>query len=235
MAWVDLIGKKFGRLTVLRRDEKKNMGKVFLLCRCDCGNECSVRADHLKSGETQSCGCLHAEIIKRVKTVHGMAGKRLQVIWNNMKARCYNPKSQHYNRYGGRGISICPEWVNDCSKFITWALNNGYSDDLTIDRINNDGNYEPQNCRWVTQQEQAQNTSQNVRVRCIETGKQYRSISEAAADNGIHPNSITNALYGRTRTAGRKHWELVDEIAACCVESFQNRGDQSSRIDNYTR
>lgn len=161
-AFKDLAGKKFNRLTA-ETPIRKN-GKVYWICRCECGNTKEVSSGNLVTGAVMSCGCLQRERSAehcRSMATHKMFGTRLYRIWTCMNDRCYNPHHPHYGRYGGRGIKVCDEWKSDKSRFFDWAKNNGYSDSLSIDRINNDGNYEPSNCRWATMREQQLNRSSN--------------------------------------------------------------------------
>jgi hypothetical protein len=164
--FIDLTGKKFGRLLVLSFDHKGKDGTTFWRCKCDCGKEKDVRSDCLTSGSTMSCGCLNVDLSSsRIKHGDGRraVSVRLYRILVNIKQRCENKKHPCYKHYGERGIKLCSEW-RDYSIFKQWALENGYQDNLSIDRINNDGNYEPSNCRWVSQKIQTNNTRSNRRI-----------------------------------------------------------------------
>lgn len=156
----DLTGQKFGRLTVIKSFTKNK--RIYCECICECGNKTITRYDHLlTSSNTKSCGCLRKEknriIAKKNFTTHGLRYSRLYIIFTGMKQRCYNQKNPSYPRYGGRGIKICDEWLNDFMNFYNWAMSNGYDDKLSIDRIDVNGNYEPSNCRWETNQNQCRN------------------------------------------------------------------------------
>lgn len=154
---IDLANTKFGRLLVLNTFERRKR-YIYWLCKCDCGNEKYIRSDHLRYGKITSCGCFEKEARKEGNhTTHGLSKTRIFKIFHGMKKRCYNPECVAYSNYGGRGIKICDEWLNNYTSFHDWALSNGYADNLSIDRIDVNGNYEPSNCRWVDAKIQANN------------------------------------------------------------------------------
>lgn len=159
----NLVGKKFGRLTVVEISGRTNRQQVTWRCLCECGNYTVVSNTGLQSGNTKSCGCLkHDILIRRNKKGSDPDKKtRLYRIWQRMKYRCENEQSSDYKYYGGKGVSVCENWKNDFQSFKKWALINGYNDDLTIDRINVNGNYEPSNCKWATMAQQCINTTKN--------------------------------------------------------------------------
>ncbi len=188
---LDLVGRTFGRLTVVQRGENDRFGKTRWLCRCECGNEKVINSRTLMSGDTQSCGCLRAEMLKNIATTHGGSASRLYNTWEGMKSRCYYPKNQRFARYGGRGITVCEEWHNSFEAFRDWALSSGYRDDLTIDRIDVNGNYEPANCRWATNDEQMSNTSRNT---ILSYKGQTKTVSQWAEAVGISYTTIISRI-----------------------------------------
>jgi hypothetical protein len=176
----DLTGRVYGSLCVVEFAHIYH-GHAYWLCRCECGSYTIARGSHLKAGNISSCGC------KKGNITHGESKTRLYNIWNNMKQRCQNPENTEYHRYGGRGISVCAAWGNYAT-FRDWALSHGYAPNLSIDRKDNNGNYEPDNCRWATARQQANNTRQN---RLIELDGQSYSVSEWARRLGIKQSTIS--------------------------------------------
>lgn len=194
---IDLTGKQFGRLHVICRVGRDKHRHVMWKCRCDCGQICFVAGDNIKCGNTKSCGCLSKELSSRrgkKQKTHGMTNSRLYNIYNGVKERCYNKNCPSYKNYGGRGIIMCDEWLDKDNGFVNfrnWSIQNGYIDKLTIDRINNNGNYEPNNCRWVTRKEQ----QNNRRCNTLLTYKgETKSIAQWSEQLGVNHMTLRGRL-----------------------------------------
>ena len=154
---LDLTGQRFGMLTAIKPIGLNNHGKMIWKCICDCGNTAMPVGSSLKSGNSKTCGCTRMKNLRKSTTKHGFRHHPLYTVWRHMKNRCANSNNWAYKWYGGRGITVCDKWINDAKAFILWALDNGWEKGLQIDRIDNDGNYEPSNCRFVTPKENANN------------------------------------------------------------------------------
>ena len=258
----DLTGLKFNRLTVIklhhtqkifRKNKQIYENKYYWLCKCECGNEKVIEGSYLRNNRIKSCGCLLSENgknimknqkIKEIITTHGKTHTRLYKIFAGMKRRCFNKNEKAYKNYGGRGIKICNEWLSDFMNFYNWAMANGYSDDLTIDRIDNNGNYEPSNCRWVNYKEQARNRRQNLLItykgetHCLSEWAEIVKIDDKVLSYRLKNNwSIekvlttperkitkgkkvrcieTNEIFKSTKYAGEKFNINYSDISACC-------------------
>lgn len=160
MIRADVIGQVFGRLTVvaIRRLPVGKIDRTMASVKCDCGAEKTVKLDLLKRGKTRSCGCLQKELASARRTTHGLSSHPLHVVWVGMIGRCHNKGNSKFKQYGERGISVCGEWRNDFQSFYDFSIKNGWHFGLQIDRIDNNGNYQPSNCRFVTCKENMANT-----------------------------------------------------------------------------
>jgi hypothetical protein len=187
----DLSNKKFGRLTVIKFLGLDNYNQAQWMCECDCGNERQVKTSKLTSGVIISCGCLNYSTTSENKIVHGMANTIIYKRWAGIKGRCCNPKNHAYKDYGGRGIKICDEWKEDFVAFYSWAMENGYNENLSIDRIDVNGNYTPDNCRWVTSIEQQNNTRHNI---LLTVNGVTHTVAEWAKIVGVTRHLIYNRL-----------------------------------------
>lgn len=162
---MEIIGQKFNNITIIRdlgRFDKNGTGNVqrYVEVECKCGNVFQVLYNSVKGGNTKSCGCHKKKVARESMKAnrydwskHGMSREKIYKVWTSMKQRCENEKEKYYHRYGGRGISVCEEWTNEKDGFINfynWAVDNGYEEGLSIDRVENDGDYEPSNCQWIT-------------------------------------------------------------------------------------
>lgn len=180
MIGLDLSGQKFGRLLVVKDTGKRKRRQKIWMCVCDCGNKKEVATSYLINGDVKSCGCYRKECeINNLSKfwgqpkTHGLSKTRIYRIWADMKERCFNPRKRCYKFYGGRGITVCSEWQENFMDFYNWAMLNGYQDNLTIDRVNVNGNYEPSNCRWATAREQANNKQLTKRVTILGETKTF--------------------------------------------------------------
>jgi hypothetical protein len=188
---IDLIGQRFGKLTVIERSENSCGGKTRWVCRCDCGKEKVILGDSLRKGRTSSCGCKYLESNKGRNTTHGQTSTRIYRIWLSVKQRCCYKNSSTYKIYGDRGITVCEEWKNDFQTFHEWAMSHGYTDELTIDRIDVNGNYEPSNCRWVDMKTQQNNRRNNRKI--IYKGKKY-TLAQLAEELNISSATLANRI-----------------------------------------
>lgn len=170
-ALIDRTGKQYGRLIVIGLSERRtNNGRPMWLCRCTCGNMCEVRGSDLATKRVVSCGCFRKECTRERSVKHGKSkNNRLYITWHNMKGRCNNPNDRYYCNYGGRGISVCKEWNDSFEAFEKWALATGYDDTMTIDKMDNNKGYSPDNCQWLTKSE---NSIKMHRERGHRIGKQ---------------------------------------------------------------
>lgn len=204
---IDLTGKRFGRLVVIYRDGK--CVPVKWVCKCDCGKTKSIHKSALLAGLTKSCGCYNSEVARNTMTSHGHSDERLYSIWLGLKGRCNNRNNHKYQRYGGRGISVCDEWY-DYSVFRSWSLENGYEESLQIDRVDNDGDYSPSNCRFVPLVDNIRNSTvakltvedvAEIKLR-IEQKENRESI---ASDFSVKRCTIDDI-------AGRRTWKDVEPL-----------------------
>lgn len=182
---IDLTGQKFGRLTVMEPYGVNSSGNQLWKCKCDCGNDYITESYHLRKGLTVSCGCYRKDYPPAYK--HGKHESRLYNIWHGIKQRCCNAKNAAYERYGGRGITLCDEWRDSFETFYNWAIANGYADNLTLDRVDNGSGYSPDNCRWATRKMQQNNMRTN---RLITYNGKTQSLKQWAAELGINYRTL---------------------------------------------
>lgn len=196
----NLAGKKFGRLKFIKENGRGRSGGVAWLCECECGNQVTVEGSELVRGNVKSCGCLHGE-------KHGFSDDRLYAVWQTMKRRCDLPTNEKYPAYGGRGITVCEEWASSFTAFRKWALANGYDYNApygacTIDRIDVDGNYCPENCRWVDIKTQSKNKrpapKHSKGIEVVYKGKKYKSLAELSEEYGFNVNRLYRRVHRMT-------------------------------------
>lgn len=186
---MDLTGQKFGFLTVISLSKNRDNKVRKWVCECECGNVINVRVADLTSGNTKSCGCYQRKKAKEVKQSHGGCGKRLYRIWCNMKSRCLNSNTPAFKNYGGRGITVCQEWVASYANFESWAMANGYKNDLTLERKDANRNYEPLNCTFIPKSKQSSNTR---RCRFVCYKRETKTLSEWSRELHFGRNSFRN-------------------------------------------
>lgn len=194
---LDLCGMRFGKL-VVQRLHHRDGSAVWWECLCDCGRLKVVRGSNLRQGTVQSCGCL----LRDAHTTHGDSRTRLHNIWLDMKGRCTNPNHPRYCSYGGRGITICPEWSNSFATFREWAMDNGYRDDLSVDRIDNNSGYCPENCRFTDSIQQANNKGNNYH---ITYNGRTQTINEWARELGLSVKTLRSRI-------DRSKWSIKEAL-----------------------
>lgn len=187
----DIAGIKFGLLTPIKIVEVAKNGRSKWLCKCDCGNSAIVWNHNLLHNHTQSCGCLQKKRASEATSSHKMTGTRLYRTWHHMRERCFNRNTKGFKNYGGRGITVCNEWLI-FENFRDWAFNNGYSDNLTIERINVDGDYCPNNCKWIPMESQAKNKRTN---HFFTINGDTKTMTDWAYVYGIKPTTVFCRLY----------------------------------------
>jgi hypothetical protein len=184
---INMKGKSFNYLKVIERARNTKSGEAAWVCECKCGTRKIIAGSKLRNGETKSCGCMKKELAGTKNITHGMKGTRLYNIWQTIIQRTTNENNHEYGDYGGRGIGICEEWRNDFEEFMQWSYENGYADNLTIDRKNNNKGYQPDNCRWVTNKENCRNKRNN---HCLTYNGQTKTITEWAEITGLSKEVI---------------------------------------------
>ena len=218
MSVADITGQRFGRLTVVEYAGKNRRNRTLWKCICDCGNETIARLDALKSGDKRSCGCLNRENKSREcierNTTHGMSHTRLYRVWCEMRRRCNDSKVPEYKNYGARGIKVCAEWKNDFRSFNDWAIKNGYDKtaargNCTIDRIDVNGDYCPENCRFVDSMVQGSNKRNNKRIT-------HNGITMTQSEWARH--------YGKNRSFFCGNNELIERRMTGCDEYLRKYG-----------
>lgn len=204
------IGRRFGRLVVesVSRERRGKRDMIMAHCRCDCGTVKDVFWEGLTRGHVKSCGCLNRELaaerIRRLTTKHGGYNTRLYRIFKGMKDRCYRQRNIHFANYGGRGIAVCPEWRGDFAAFREWAMSHGYDETKSIDRIDNDRGYSPDNCRWADTKTQNNNLRTNRR---ITVGEQTHTMAEWSRLTGVGKSTIHRRL--------EKGWSAARAVGVC--------------------
>lgn len=216
--FIDLTGQRFGRWTVIRRAPQSQTGgkKILWVCKCDCGEIREVLGDSLRSGKSVSCGCFRADTIReigkrykeKVKKYDGPFDRGIYNSWYSMIGRCYNKNHKSYKDYGGRGITVCDEWRTSYLIFREWAIANGYKNNLSIDRIDVNGNYEPSNCRWATAKEQGNNRRNN---HFLEAHGQRKTLTQWADFFGVRLDRVQ--YYVTRGYSGERFYEKMMSLS----------------------
>lgn len=211
----DHAGKKFGRLTVTKFAGLNKHKKATWHCDCDCGTSVVLAARDFVSGRTQSCGCLHNELLGKARHIHGQSDRTPEYnVWKGMRQRCRNPNSEYYDRYGKRGIQVCKRW--DAFENFLQDMGERPGPEYTIERTDNDGHYEPDNCRWATREEQGNNTSRNVAM--THNGR-TQSLRDWATETGINRAAIRQRIL-------RRGWTVERALTTPIKENIKKAGDQ---------
>ena len=221
---IDMTGKKINMLTVMCRAESQK-GRTMWHCKCDCGNEIDVWYAHLKKGQ-YSCGCARSRLISEKMKTHGMSDTKIFGLWRHMKERCYKKSHKSYKDYGGRGIQVCDEWINNFVLFYEWAIANGYDENAdfmqcTLDRIDVNGNYEPSNCRFISMKEQCNNRRNN---RFISYNGEVHTIAEWSEKLHMKYCTISWRL--------NKGWD-VEEILGFKKHTIQRKKTKNNEKTHY--
>jgi len=214
----DFTGLRGGMLVAEARTNRKTQNRNWIWkFRCDCGESTETRVADVKNGHTTSCGCHHRETMRELKTTHGMEGTRVYRVWAGMKSRCLNKLSPHYKNYGGRGITICNNWLEFCG-FYEWAKMSGYKEDLTIERIDVNGNYNSLNCEWIPLSEQNKN-KRNTRV--FEVGGEFYTSKELAKASGVSKSVLENRRFRGQPILTRAEYDKI-----CTAYEGLKKGDK---------
>lgn len=201
MKLINLVGERFGRLVVIDKAESKSRHTRWL-CLCDCGNKCIVHGTSLKTGNTTSCGCYKKENAQKLYSSVRQNDKGLYAVWNGIKQRCSNPNNKSYHNYGGRGIKMCSQWEQNYEAFYNWAMNLGYEKGLEIDRVDNNGDYCPENCRWVSHYVQA-NNKRNIKLYTI--NGVTKSLPQWCRE-------YNQEYYLVRQRVDKLHWSIIDAL-----------------------
>ena len=220
---LNLIGQRFGKLVVINRADNSKSGKSKWLCRCDCGKEKIIFSTNLVRGLTHSCGCINKSVVSERMRKHLLSGHRLYKIWTDMKKRCSNPSCKSFANYGGRGIQVCPDWNNHFQLFYTWSLLNGYDDNLSLDRIDVNGNYHPNNCRWVDKLTQANNCRTN---HYLTFNGKTQTIAEWARELEVSDSVIRQRL-------SQLGWSVEKTLSTPLLKSYKKRCSTYRKNDCY--